>query len=64
MNPEFSHHVAGFDIGDEVSKDSGDYRFEGVVVAVFRKKSGLWRYVVENPEGILHIFSGTQLRTK
>ena len=57
MNQEFL-------VGDHVIKPTGDYTFEGVVLAAFQKKSGVWRYVVENPEGILHIFSGTQLRSK
>jgi hypothetical protein len=50
-----------FPIGQYVVKASGDYTFRGDIVAVFQKKSGVWRYVVENPEGILHIFSGVQL---
>lgn len=42
-------------------KDGGDYIFRGLIVATFRKRSGQWRYVVENDDGILHIFSGKQL---
>ncbi len=44
-------------VGDKVIKDSGDYTFEGEVVSVFWKKSGAVRIVVENPAGILHVFS-------
>ena len=43
-------------------KDKGDYTFKGKVVSVFQKNSGVWRYVVENEAGILHIFSSKQLR--
>lgn len=53
-----------FSLFDEVIKDRGDYTFEGKIVAAFRKKSGVWRYVVENEAGILHIFSATNLRNK
>jgi len=52
---------AKFRVGQHVAKDGGDYRFVGVVVAVFTKKSGKVRYVVENKDGILHIFSESQL---
>jgi len=48
-------------VGDRVSKRSGDYRFAGEVRAGFYKKSGVVRYVVENDDGILHIFSRQQL---
>ena len=47
--------------GDTVIKSSGDYSFTGTVVAVFEKLSGKVRVVVENQDGILHIFSETQL---
>jgi hypothetical protein len=55
-----------FNVGDTVTKQGGDYRFAGVVVAAFRKLShagepGAHRYVVENRDGVLHIFSGKQL---
>ena len=48
-------------VGDHVAKISGDYRFVGVVVAAFGKLGGSRRYVVENSDGVLHIFSGKQL---
>jgi hypothetical protein len=48
--------------GDVVVKDGGDYWFSGVVRAAFVKGSGVWRYAVENEAGLVHIFSGTQLR--
>ena len=51
-----------FTVGDHVTKTSGDYRFDGVVVAAFVKLDGRsWRYVVENRDGVLHIFTGKQL---
>lgn len=53
-----------FSVKDKVEKHVGDYKFEGVVVSAFQKVSGKWRYVVENRDGILHIFSAKQLRLK
>jgi hypothetical protein len=50
-----------FDVGEYVSKLRGDYSFDGVVVAAFNKLSGARRYVVENRDGVLHIFSGSNL---
>lgn len=46
-------------IGDYALKQGGDYTFEGYVVAVFSKRRDptTLRLVVENAEGILHIFS-------
>ena len=49
-------------LGDRVTKITGDYRFTGVVVAVFAKLSGATRYVVENEDGVLHIFSEKNLK--
>lgn len=51
-----------FKVGDKVIKDGGDYRFKGIVVSAFRKRSGLWRYVVENDDGLLFIFHAGNLR--
>lgn len=42
----------------------GDYRFDGTVVAVFPKLSGVVRYVVEDDRGVLHIYSEKNLRSK
>lgn len=50
-----------FAIGDYVEKVSGDYRFDGVVVAAFHKLDGRARYVVENGDGLLHVFSASNL---
>lgn len=48
--------------GERVEKVGGDYRFSGVVVAAFQKRGGLRRVVVENGDGVLHIFNPAQLR--
>lgn len=48
-------------IGDKVIKTSGDYKYSGIVVSIFTKLSGKIRVVVENDDGILHIFSPSQL---
>ena len=50
-----------FAVGAVVRKVGGDYTFVGVVVAVFAKRSGQVRYVVEDDRGILHIFSEKNL---
>jgi hypothetical protein len=50
-----------FDVGTFVVKSKGDYIFSGHVVTVFRKRSGAVRYVVENADGVLHIFNHSQL---
>ena len=50
-----------FKVGDKVEKTGGDYYFYGTVMAAFTKESGAERYVVENDEGILHIFSEKNL---
>ncbi len=50
-----------YKVGDKVRKTSGDYKFSGTVVSVFFKKSGAVRYVVENDDGLLFIFNGSQL---
>lgn len=47
--------------GQRVIKSGGDYFFTGVITCVFTKLSGQIRYTVENPEGIVHIFSEKQL---
>lgn len=56
--------------GDWVKKVTGDYTFYGRVVAVFWKLDGSLsgvpsdksRVVVQNPAGILHIFSHGNLQ--
>lgn len=53
--------MAKFMEGDRVSKVTGDYKFDGVVLAKFYKLSGLMRYVVEDDRGCVHIFNESQL---
>jgi hypothetical protein len=48
-------------VGTRVCNRGSDYRFCGFIVAVFRKTSGAVRYVVENDDGVLHIFSDKNL---
>ena len=48
-------------VGDKVTKTGGDYTFDGTVVSMFTKLSGQVRVVVENKEGLLHIFNQNQL---
>lgn len=47
--------------GARVRNTGSDYHFEGVIVAIFQKRNGLLRCVVENDDGILHIFSAKNL---
>ena len=53
-----------FKVGDSVSKVGGDYRFDGVVVAVFEKLSGAVRLVVEDDRGVLHVYSEKNLKIR
>lgn len=53
--------MAKFMEGDHVRKVTGDYTFDGVVLAKFYKLSGLLRYVVEDDRGCVHIFNESQL---
>ena len=48
-------------VGQYVKKEEGDYTFHGVIVCVFLKRSGAVRVVVENHDGVLHIFNPSQL---
>ena len=49
-------------VNDEVEKVGGDYTFVGVVVADFKKLSGLRRFAVEDDRGVLHIYSEKNLK--
>lgn len=50
-------------LNKRVTKKTGDYKFDGYVVACFYKRDGKsLRYVVENDDGILHIFSESNLK--
>ena len=53
-------------VGDTVKKTGGDYSFYGIIVSRFRKwkdgfPEGPERYVVQNVDGVLHIFAAHQL---
>ena len=48
-------------LGQRVKKEGGDYTFEGVLIAIIRKRSGAFRYVVEDDRGLLFIFNLAQL---
>ena len=56
-----THKDPTFDLGQLVKRTGGDYEFVGMVVARFTKISGAVRYVVENNDRILHIFSARNL---
>ena len=49
-------------LGSMVEKVGGDYRYNGVVVSMFKKISGAVRFVVEDDRGTLHIFSEKNLK--
>lgn len=51
-----------FKRGYHVSKTSGDYYFDGIVIAVFTKLSGVTRLAVEDKHGVVHIYSEKNLR--
>ncbi len=48
-------------VGHRVRKIGGDYRFEGEIVSIFMKRTGIPRLVVENDDGLLFIFNHGQL---
>ena len=50
--------------GDHVIKDSGDYIFEGVIIAVFKKRSGAIRFAVEDDRGVVMIMNSQQLKKR
>lgn len=53
-----------FKIGDPVQRGGSEYVFDGVVVGVVTKLSGATRYVVENRDAALHIFSAGNLERR
>lgn len=53
---------ADFALLDYVEKTGGEYTFRGTVIMLGRKTNGVWRYAVENDDGLIHIFNGKQLR--
>lgn len=63
MNPALGapYGAHRFAVGDPVKKIGGDYTFEGIVRAVFAKRSGEVRFVVEDDRGVLHVYSAKNL---
>lgn len=64
VDPKFNAANAipfAFKTRDAVVKRGGDYSFYGIILSAFRKRSGSPRYVVENEDGIVHIFNHDQL---
>lgn len=57
-------HAADADRPIEVTVIANDYRYDGWLVAVFPKRGGLIRAVVEDICGRLFIHNATQLRQK
>lgn len=59
--------MSKYNVGDWVEKFSGDYKFQGIIIAVAEKTTGETRYNVElkcgcPADGMVHIFSESQLR--
>lgn len=50
------------EVGDLVTKVTGDYGFDGIVDTVFQKQDGKVRLVVEDDRGALHVYSEANLR--
>ena len=50
-----------FRVGDHVLKKDGDYRFDGIVMAVFQKRNGRERYAVEDDRGVVLVFKASSL---
>lgn len=59
-----NNETAKFKVGDQVEKFTGDYQLEGEVRSVFTTKAGKIRYVVGHLQGLLHIYSESNLRPK
>ena len=51
-----------FEIDQAVEKVSG-YKFIGYVIGVVQTLENKTRYVVQNDDGIIHIFRGSQLKS-
>jgi hypothetical protein len=50
-----------FERGDYVRKIGGDYSYEGWVLVAYQKRSGVWRYVIEDKRGLNMIVNGRQI---
>ena len=48
-------------VGDYVIYRGADHTFEGWIVALFPKRAGATRCVVENRDGVLHILDPKRL---
>tara|TARA_R110002096_G_scaffold241738_2_gene433772 strand:- start:2656 stop:3108 length:453 start_codon:yes stop_codon:yes gene_type:complete len=53
-----------FKVNDKVSKVGGDYKFDGTIVSLFPKLSGVIRIVVEDDRGVLHVYSEKNLKLR
>lgn len=51
-----------FNVGDQVRKVTGDYQLDGEIRAIFTKKDGKIRLVVEHEPGFLHIYSPNNIK--
>jgi hypothetical protein len=51
-----------FQIGDRVENIKGDYWLAGEVRGIVFKRSGKYRYVIEDDRGLLFIFNAMQLK--
>jgi hypothetical protein len=49
------------EIGDRVEKIGTFYIFQGIIVSVFNNLSGEKKFVVEDDQGVLHIYSAKNL---
>ena len=65
-HPDPDDHVferaSPLSVGDRAAKTGPDYRFEGVVQAVFLSRDGSRRVVVENGDGQALVFTPSQPR--
>lgn len=64
MSPSLHVKASEFRLGEHVSKVGGDYRFDGTVIGVFVKLSGVVRYAVEDDRGVIHIYSAKNLKRR
>lgn len=48
-------------VGKKVKKTSGDYTFEGEIIAIIQKLSGAIRYAVEDDRGLVLIMNEKQV---
>lgn len=58
---DHAQSVGPYPVGMRVRKTTGDYTWVGDVRCCYAKRSGVWRVVSENNDGLNHIFSPMQL---